>query len=105
MSRNQTVSCQLNCPPSHYVLAPPAGFSPFPAEERFLSAVLHYTNSSTVHFKLSPAYVLYAVGRSALQRKPFSPATAQTHSVTQIINKTVAMTERVIQASPNLKAN
>lgn len=77
----------------------------FPAEESLLSAVLHYTNSSTVHFKLSPAYVLYAVGRSALQHKPFSPATAQIHSVAQFMNKTVAMTEKVIQVSPNLRTN
>lgn len=62
-------------------------------EERFLSAVLHYTNSSTVHFKLSPAYVLYAAGRSALR----------THGGTRIINKGVAMAESVIQASINLR--
>lgn len=61
------------------------------AEERFLSAVLHYTNSSTVHFKLSPAYVLYAAGRSALR----------THAATRIINKSVAAADRVIQASPS----
>lgn len=63
------------------------------AEERFLSAVLHYTNSSTVHFKLSPAYVLYAAGRSALR----------THGGTRIINKSVAMAESVIQASTSLR--
>lgn len=65
-------------------------------EDRFLSAVLHYTNSSTVHFKLSPAYVLYATGRSALR----------THAAAaRIINKSVAMTESVIQVSPSTKMN
>ncbi len=71
------------------------------AEEAFLSAVINYTNSSTVHFKLSPAYILYAVGRFALQRhyRRGSPASGQAHSVTSIANKMVAMTGKVIQAS------
>ncbi|XP_049918592.1 afadin isoform X3 [Epinephelus moara] len=69
------------------------------SEEAFLSAVINYTNSSTVHFKLSPAYILYAVGRFALQRhyRRGSPPSGQTLSVTSITNKMVAMTEKVIQ--------
>ncbi|XP_035529456.1 afadin [Morone saxatilis] len=69
------------------------------SEEAFLSAVINYTNSSTVHFKLSPAYILYAVGRFALQRhyRQGSPPSGQTHSVTSIANKMVAMTGKVIQ--------
>ncbi|XP_070834683.1 afadin [Chaetodon trifascialis] len=71
------------------------------AEEAFLSAVINYTNSSTVHFKLSPAYVLYAVGRFALQRhhRQGSPLSGQPHNVMSIANRMVAMTGKVIQAS------
>ncbi|XP_022606455.1 afadin-like [Seriola dumerili] len=70
-----------------------------PDEEAFLSAVINYTNTSTVHFKLSPAYILYAVGRFALQRhyRQGSPPSRRTHSVTSITNKMVAMTGKVIQ--------
>ncbi|KAM9341599.1 afadin [Symphorus nematophorus] len=71
------------------------------SEEAFLSAVINYTNSSTVHFKLSPAYILYAAGRFALQRhhRRGSPPSGQMHSVRLITNKMAAMTGKVIQAS------
>ncbi|XP_028422199.1 afadin [Perca flavescens] len=70
-----------------------------PAEEAFLSAVINYTNSSTVHFKLSPAYTLYAAGRFALQRhyRRGSSSSGQTLGVTLIANKMVSMTGKVIQ--------
>ena len=74
-------------------------------EEAFISAVLSYTNSSTVYFKLSPAYALYAAARWALRRTgategPVSrEEETHTHTVTAIANKMVAMTEKVIQAS------
>lgn len=89
------------CLPSHNVLLPPAGVLYLSAEEAFLSAVINYTNSSTVHFKLSPAYILYAAGRFALQRhyRRGSPPSGQTHGVTSIADKMVAMTEKVMQAS------
>ena len=70
-------------------------------EEAFLSAVINYNNSSTVYFKLSPAYALYATARSAL----WPPDTEgpvpreKLNTVTAITNKMVAMTEKVIQAS------
>ncbi|XP_034431340.1 afadin isoform X1 [Hippoglossus hippoglossus] len=69
------------------------------SEEAFLSAVINYTNSSTVHFKLSPAYILYAVGRFTLRRhhRQGSPRSGQTHGVTSITGKMVAMTRKVIQ--------
>ncbi|XP_039993356.1 afadin-like [Xiphias gladius] len=84
---------------SHNVLLPPAGVLHISDEEAFLSAVINYTNSSTVHFKLSPAYILYAVGRFALQRhyRQGSPPSGQTHSVTAITNKMVTMTGKVMQ--------
>ncbi|XP_070776147.1 afadin [Enoplosus armatus] len=66
------------------------------SEEAFMSAVINYTNSSTVHFKLSPAYILYAVGRFALQRH-YRRGSGQMLRVTSITNKMVAMTEKVIQ--------
>ncbi|KAI4804296.1 hypothetical protein KUCAC02_025927 [Chaenocephalus aceratus] len=58
------------------------------SEHGFLSAVINYTNSSTVHFHLSPAFILYAAARSALK----------TQRATEITNKMAAMTGRVIQA-------
>ncbi|XP_034531280.1 afadin [Notolabrus celidotus] len=66
------------------------------AEEAFLSAVINYTNSSTVHFKLSPAYVLYAVGRFSLQRH-HRRSSPPSQSVASITNKMVVMTGKVIQ--------
>lgn len=71
------------------------------AAEPFLCAVINYTNSSTVHFKLSPAYVLYAACRFALQRRYGQDSRTSEHadSVTSISNKMVSMTGKVIQAS------
>uniref|UniRef100_A0AAQ5YST2 PDZ domain-containing protein n=1 Tax=Amphiprion ocellaris TaxID=80972 RepID=A0AAQ5YST2_AMPOC len=68
-------------------------------KEPFLSAVINYTNSSTVYFKLSPAYILYVAGRFALQRHRgrSSPPSGRTYGVTSITNKMVAMTGKVIQ--------
>nr|XP_020478520.1 afadin-like [Monopterus albus] len=68
-------------------------------EEAFLSAVINYASSSTLHFKLSPAYALYAAGRFALQRhyKRSPPPLGHPHSVALITNKMVAMTGKVIQ--------
>ncbi|XP_054894406.1 afadin [Poeciliopsis prolifica] len=69
------------------------------AEEPFLSAVINYTSSSTVHFKLSPAYILYAAGRFALRRRRSggSPSSASTHPVTSVTNKMAAVMGKVIQ--------
>ncbi|XP_056152285.1 afadin-like [Lampris incognitus] len=69
------------------------------SEDSFLSAVINYTNSSTVHFKLSPAYVLYAAGRFAFQRdQGQSPGiSGRTHRVTSMSNKMVAMTQKVVE--------
>ncbi|XP_069573808.1 afadin-like [Brachyistius frenatus] len=66
------------------------------SEEAVLSAVINYANSSTVHFKLSPAYILYAVSHFTLQRH-HSRGSGRTHSVTAVTNKMVAMTGKVIQ--------
>lgn len=71
------------------------------AEDAVLSAVISYTNSSTVHFRLSPAYILYAAGRFALQQqqhKQGSQVKGQSHRVTRIANKMVALMRKVIQA-------
>ena len=70
-------------------------------EEAFISAVINYTNSSTVYFKLSPAYALYATARSALRPTDAEgPAPREKpNTVTTITNRMVAMTEKVIQAS------
>ncbi|XP_034419429.1 afadin [Cyclopterus lumpus] len=67
------------------------------SEEAFLSAVMNYTNSSTVHFKLSPAYILYAAGRFALQRHHRRGSPLCDHGVTLTASKMVAATSKVIQ--------
>ncbi|XP_036981998.2 afadin isoform X3 [Artibeus jamaicensis] len=69
------------------------------SEDSFLSAIINYTNSSTVHFKLSPTYVLYMACRYVLSsqyRPDLSPA-ERTHKVVAIVNKMVSMMEGVIQ--------
>ncbi|XP_018598004.2 afadin isoform X13 [Scleropages formosus] len=69
------------------------------SEDAFLSAIINYTNSSTVHFKLSPTYVLYMTCRyvmSSQYRPDMSPA-ERTHKVIAVVNKMVSMTEGVIQ--------
>lgn len=71
------------------------------AEDTFLSAIINYTNSSTVHFKLSPTYVLYMACRFVLSpsyRPDMSPS-ERTHKVIAIVNKMVSMMEGVIQVS------
>lgn len=71
------------------------------AEDSFLSAIINYTNSSTVHFKLSPTYVLYMACRHVLSsqyRPDVSPA-ERTHKVIAIVNKMVSMMDGVIQVS------
>ncbi|XP_072850240.2 afadin isoform X26 [Pogona vitticeps] len=69
------------------------------SEDAFLSAIINYTNSSTVHFKLSPTYVLYMTCRYVLSnqyRPDISPA-ERSHKVIAIVNKMVSMMEGVIQ--------
>ncbi|KAM4529829.1 afadin isoform 14-T14 [Fundulus diaphanus] len=69
------------------------------SEDTFLSAIINYTNSSTVHFKLSPTYVLYMACRYVLSptyRPDMSPS-ERTHKVISIVNKMVSMMEGVIQ--------
>ncbi|XP_077874812.1 afadin isoform X1 [Ictidomys tridecemlineatus] len=69
------------------------------AEDSFLSAIINYTNSSTVHFKLSPTYVLYMACRHVLssQHRPDVSPTERTHKVIAVVNKMVSMMEGVIQ--------
>lgn len=76
-------------------------FELFAAEDSFLSAIINYTNSSTVHFKLSPTYVLYMACRYVLssQYRPDVSPTERTHKVIAIVNKMVSMMEGVIQVS------
>ncbi|XP_062980520.1 afadin isoform X14 [Elgaria multicarinata webbii] len=74
------------------------------SEDAFLSAIINYTNSSTVHFKLSPTYVLYMACRYVLSsqyRPDISPA-ERTHKVIAIVNKMVSMMEGVIQKQKNI---
>lgn len=70
------------------------------AEDAALSAVISDTSSSTVHFRLSPAYALYAAGRFALQQQvqPGSQVEGWSHRVTRITGKMVAMMRKVLQA-------
>ncbi|KAF7230814.1 myeloid/lymphoid or mixed-lineage leukemia [Nothobranchius furzeri] len=75
------------------------------SEDTFLSAIINYTNSSTVHFKLSPTYVLYMACRYVLSptyRPDMSPS-ERTHKVIAIVNKMVNMMEGVIQVNGTLQ--
>uniref|UniRef100_A0A8C3S5S4 Afadin n=1 Tax=Chelydra serpentina TaxID=8475 RepID=A0A8C3S5S4_CHESE len=76
----------------------------YDAEDAFLSAIINYTNSSTVHFKLSPTYVLYMTCRYVLsnQYRPDISPTERTHKVIAIVNKMVSMMEGVIQKQKNI---
>ncbi|XP_021526356.2 afadin isoform X6 [Aotus nancymaae] len=74
------------------------------SEDSFLSAIINYTNSSTVHFKLSPTYVLYMACRYVLsnQYRPDISPTERTHKVIAVVNKMVSMMEGVIQKQKNI---
>ncbi|XP_037673512.1 afadin isoform X6 [Choloepus didactylus] len=74
------------------------------SEDSFLSAIINYTNSSTVHFKLSPTYVLYMACRYVLssQYRPDISPTERTHKVIATVNKMVSMMEGVIQKQKNI---
>ncbi|XP_013372803.1 PREDICTED: afadin isoform X17 [Chinchilla lanigera] len=74
------------------------------SEDSFLSAIINYTNSSTVHFKLSPTYVLYMACRYVLssQHRPDLSPTERTHKVIAVVNKMVSMMEGVIQKQKNI---
>uniref|UniRef100_A0A452U428 Afadin n=1 Tax=Ursus maritimus TaxID=29073 RepID=A0A452U428_URSMA len=74
------------------------------SEDSFLSAIINYTNSSTVHFKLSPTYVLYMACRYVLssQYRPDVSPTERTHKVIALVNKMVSMMEGVIQKQKNI---
>ncbi|XP_036405446.1 afadin isoform X3 [Megalops cyprinoides] len=74
------------------------------SEDAFLSAIINYTNSSTVHFKLSPTYVLYMTCRYVMssQYRPDMSPSERTHKVIAIVNKMVSMMEGVIQKQKNI---
>uniref|UniRef100_A0A8C0H010 Afadin n=1 Tax=Chelonoidis abingdonii TaxID=106734 RepID=A0A8C0H010_CHEAB len=70
-----------------------------------LSFFWKHKASSTVHFKLSPTYVLYMTCRYVLsnQYRPDISPTERTHKVIAIVNKMVSMMEGVIQVSFDLQ--
>uniref|UniRef100_A0A673IQU0 Afadin n=1 Tax=Sinocyclocheilus rhinocerous TaxID=307959 RepID=A0A673IQU0_9TELE len=72
--------------------------------DAFLSAIINYTNSSTVHFKLSPTYVLYMTCRYVMssQYRPDISPSERTHKFIAIVNKMVSMMEGVIQKQKNI---
>eukprot|EP00063_Salmo_salar_P085791 XP_014060626.1 PREDICTED: afadin isoform X2 [Salmo salar] len=74
------------------------------SEDAFLSAIINYTNSSTVHFKLSPTYVLYMTCRYVMSShyRPDVSSSERTHKVIAIVNKMVSMMEGVIQKQKNI---
>ncbi|KAM4042099.1 afadin isoform 3-T3 [Anomaloglossus baeobatrachus] len=74
------------------------------SEDSFLSAIINYTNSSTVHFKLSPTYVLYMACRYVLsnQYRQDCNSAERTRKVIAIVNKMVSMMEGVIQKQKNI---
>uniref|UniRef100_A0A8C2S7V9 Afadin n=1 Tax=Capra hircus TaxID=9925 RepID=A0A8C2S7V9_CAPHI len=74
------------------------------SEDSFLSAIINYTNSSTVHFKLSPTYVLYMACRYVLssQYRPDASPAERTHKVMALVSRMVSMMEGVIQKQKNI---
>ncbi|XP_036104181.1 afadin isoform X6 [Molossus molossus] len=69
------------------------------SEDSFLSAIINYANSSTVHFKLSPTYALYMACRHVLsgQGRPEASPAERAHRVVAVVSKMVSMMEGVIQ--------
>ncbi|XP_026140999.1 afadin-like [Carassius auratus] len=67
-------------------------------EESFLLAVINDINSSTIHFKLSPAYVFYLVGRFITSHKPLQSE----QKVCGIFDKIVHLIQGVIQKQRNI---
>ncbi|XP_059375835.1 afadin isoform X2 [Carassius carassius] len=67
-------------------------------EESFLLAVINDINSSTIHFKLSPAYVFYLVGRFLTSHKPLQSE----QKVCEIFDKIVHLIQGVIQKQRNI---
>ncbi|KAG8444323.1 hypothetical protein GDO86_009491, partial [Hymenochirus boettgeri] len=74
------------------------------SEDSFLSAIINYTNSSTVHFKLSPTYVLYMTCRYVISSKYKADISAveRSQKVVAVVNKMVEMMESVIQKQKNI---
>lgn len=101
LSRRWYASTKFTAPPPPHAARFLTWFCLRAAEDTFLSAIINYTNSSTVHFKLSPTYVLYMACRYVLSptyRPDMSPS-ERTHKVIAIVNKMVSMMEGVIQVS------
>ncbi|KTG35382.1 hypothetical protein cypCar_00024085 [Cyprinus carpio] len=67
-------------------------------EDSFLLAVINDINSSTIHFKLSPAYVFYLVGRFLTSHKPMQSE----EKVCMIFDKIVHLIQGVIQKQRNI---
>ncbi|XP_067310801.1 afadin [Pseudorasbora parva] len=73
-------------------------------EDCFLRAVINDINSSTIHFKLSPAYVFYLVGRFLTsqpeQRKKPHQQTEQRLCI--IFDKTLSLIQDIIEKQRNI---
>ncbi|XP_073784175.1 afadin isoform X2 [Danio rerio] len=73
-------------------------------EDSFLLSVINDINSSTIHFKLSPAYVFYLVGRfltsKTSQRNKSHKQTEQ--KICLVFEKIVRMIQDVIQKQRNI---
>ncbi|XP_073683627.1 afadin-like [Garra rufa] len=70
----------------------------FQNEDSFLLAVINDINSSTIHFKLSPAYVFYLVGRFLTSQSEQRNKPEQTEQkVCMIFDKIVHLIQDVIQ--------
>uniref|UniRef100_A0A671SP84 Afadin-like n=1 Tax=Sinocyclocheilus anshuiensis TaxID=1608454 RepID=A0A671SP84_9TELE len=67
-------------------------------EDSFLLAVVNDINSSTIHFKLSPAYVFYLVGRFLTSHKPMQSE----QKVCMVFDKIVHLIQGVIQKQRNI---
>uniref|UniRef100_A0A8C4QSF1 Afadin, adherens junction formation factor a n=1 Tax=Eptatretus burgeri TaxID=7764 RepID=A0A8C4QSF1_EPTBU len=75
-------------------------------EEAIIASIIHYTNSSTVHFKLSPTYSLYLASRWVLTG-PVQPEPGRTERARRtgmLVSRMAATMETVVQVSPNCTA-
>uniref|UniRef100_UPI00358E763A afadin isoform X2 n=1 Tax=Myxine glutinosa TaxID=7769 RepID=UPI00358E763A len=74
-------------------------------EEAILASIIHYTNSSTVHFKLSPTYSLYLASRWVLAG-PVQPEPGRAERARRtgmLVSRMAATMETVVQEAMRLE--
>lgn len=70
--------------------------------DAFLHAVINDINSSTIHFKLSPAYVFYLSGRFFTSQRN-KPDRQTEQRLYRIFDKIVSLIQDIIEVDSNLE--